>query len=113
MSAADSMPTPATSSSEYTLRTAANRAAAVREITPWAVRILRLPHVEALTGVKKTFIYNAMKEGTFPLPVALGNRSKGWIEGEVLRWIADRAAAPRLIGDAIARQVEDTGRNHG
>lgn len=91
MSAAASMPTPATLHSEYSRRAAEGRAAAVREIAPGAVRIIRLPHVEALCGVKKSYIYDAMARGEFPRPVALG-RARGWLENEVQDWITNRAA---------------------
>ena len=48
------------------------------------VNILRLPQVQARTGLSRTAIYNRMKLGTFPKSIALGNsRAKGWIEPEI------------------------------
>ena len=83
----------ASTSSQYARAAAEARAAAVKEITPGAVRIIRLPHVESLIALRKTAIYEMMKAGDFPRPVVLGPRARGWIEGEVLSWIAARASA--------------------
>ena len=55
-------------------------------------RILRLPAVEAAAGFKKSKLYAMVKEGQFPQPVRLGNRSVGWLADEVQAWIAARAA---------------------
>jgi prophage regulatory protein len=91
MSVSSSLPVPATLS-QYSRRGAEGRAAAVREIAPGAARIIRLHHVESLVGLRKTKIYDLMKAGQFPRPVALSPRARGWIEGEVLSWIEQRAA---------------------
>ncbi len=92
VSVSTSLPVPATLHSEYSRRAAEGRAAAVREIAPGAARIIRLPHVEAMCGVKKSFIYAEMAKGTFPRAVPLG-RARGWLETEVLDWIEQRAAS--------------------
>jgi prophage regulatory protein len=58
-------------------------------------RILRLPEVEAVTGKKRSQIYDDILDGRFPAPVPLGERAVGWIE-EVAAWqdarIAERDA---------------------
>lgn len=82
----------APNTSNYSRTSAEARAAAVKEIAPGAARILRLPHVENLVGLRKTKIYDLMKAGQFPKPVALSPRARGWIEAEVVAWISDRAA---------------------
>lgn len=87
-----SVATPSTLHSDYSRRAAEGRAAAVREIAPGAARIIRLHHVEALTGIRKTKIYDLMKVDQFPKPVPLSPRARGWLENEVQAWIADRAA---------------------
>lgn len=92
MSSSTPMPAPAILHSEYSRRSAAGRAAAVQEIAPGTARIIRLHHVEALCGVKKSFIYAAMAKGNFPRPVALGG-ARGWLENEIQTWIADRVAS--------------------
>jgi len=65
----------------------AARAVAVRTLPPDAPRILRRPEVEALTGLKKTTIYDAMQRGDFPRSIALGDRARGWLASEVTAWI--------------------------
>lgn len=55
-------------------------------------RILRRPAVEGLVGLKRSAIYAAVAEGTFPRPVSLGRHAVGWLEDELQAWIADRIA---------------------
>ena len=58
-------------------------------------RILRRRQVEALTGLKRSTIYERMSAGTFPKPIHLGLRSVGWLADEVEGWIAARIAESR------------------
>ncbi len=58
-------------------------------------RILRLPEVEAVTGRKRSAIYESVAEGTFPAPVPLGPRAVGWLEDEVADW-QEQCIAARL-----------------
>jgi len=58
-------------------------------------RILRRRQVEALTGLKRSTIYEHMSVGTFPKPIRLGLRSVGWLAHEVEGWIAARIADSR------------------
>jgi prophage regulatory protein len=54
-------------------------------------RLLRLPEVEIRTGLKKTAIYRAMKDGKFPRNVRLlGNRSVAWPESRISAFIESR-----------------------
>jgi len=55
--------------------------------------LLRMPQVEAATGLKKTALYQRMKDGTFPEPVRLGPRSVAWPKALVQRWIDERPQA--------------------
>lgn len=55
-----------------------------------AERILRRPDVEARTGLSRSTIYQWMKEGTFPQPVALGARLVGWRESDIEAWLQAR-----------------------
>ena len=56
-------------------------------------RFLRLPEVLEMTGMGKTFIYDRMKEGTFPKQIHLGARTIVWNEREVVQWMEDRMAS--------------------
>ncbi len=52
--------------------------------------LIRLPDVEAKVGFKKSFIFEAVKNGTFPKPIRLGHRKTLWVEDEVDAWIQAR-----------------------
>ncbi len=56
-------------------------------------RLLRLPDVEAVTGCKKSTIYNLMRAGKFVQPVRISSRCTAWPESAVLQWVQDRIAA--------------------
>lgn len=60
-----------------------------------ADRLLRLPDVEAITGLRKSAIYQAMKEGRFPPNLKLSTRCAAWSESEIQAWIAAKIRAPR------------------
>lgn len=55
-----------------------------------AERILRRPDVENLTGLSRSTIYDWMKKGEFPKPVALGARLVGWRESDIEAWLQAR-----------------------
>ena len=59
------------------------------------VRVLRLPRVQARTGLSRSTIYVRVANGSFPQPVRLGARAIGWIESEVDAWIREQIAASR------------------
>ncbi len=62
------------------------------------IRIVRLPDVQARTGLSRSTIYVRLADGAFPKPVQLGARAVGWIEAEVDEWIRRQVALSR--GDA-------------
>lgn len=49
-------------------------------------RIIRISEVMAMTGLSRSGIYAAIKEGTFPAQLKLSVRSSGWLESEVIAW---------------------------
>lgn len=53
-------------------------------------RIIRLPEVLGMVGMKKTAVYDKIKDGTFPKPLKLG-RMSGWLESDVQAWIMKQA----------------------
>lgn len=57
---------------------------------------LRLPQVCARTGLSRSTVYARMNEGSFPVPVSLGDRAVGWVENEISAWIANRIEAGRV-----------------
>ena len=66
-----------------------------RELMPkqtTAPRFLRISEVLQMTGMGKTFIYDRMRDGTFPKQIQLGSRTVVWNEQEVTKWMEDRMA---------------------
>jgi prophage regulatory protein len=53
-------------------------------------RLVRLPEVVHITGLKKSAIYKRIKEGDFPIAVQLGAKHVAWKFDEVQEWINKR-----------------------
>ena len=68
------------------------------------IRIVRLPAVQARTGLGRSTIYVRLAEGSFPRPVQLGARAVGWIEEEVDEWIRKQIALSR--GESESRCIQ-------
>ena len=63
--------------------------------------LLRLPDVEARTGLRRSHIYYLSSRGQFPRPLKLGNRASAWVEREVTGWINARIrASGRQLSDS-------------
>lgn len=58
-------------------------------------RILRLPQVCKMTGLRRSFIYELQAERRFPPSIKLGARAVGWLEGEIQAWISTRIELSR------------------
>jgi prophage regulatory protein len=64
-------------------------------------RMLRLPEVEHLTGLKKSTIYRLMRERQFVQCVQITPRCTAWPESQCLQWVQDRiAGAVKASGGA-------------
>ena len=50
-------------------------------------RLIRLPEVMARVGLRRTAIYQRMREGRFPGSRSLGPRCTVWLEAEIDAWI--------------------------
>lgn len=68
------------------------------DVTP--DQILRLDDVLRATGLSEPTIYRFMDAGTFPRPIPLGERAKGWLSREVAAWQRARVAQRDLAGAA-------------
>ena len=62
----------------------------IRPAAPALERILRLPQVAELVGLRRSMIYRLMQEGEFPRPVRLAPRAVGWRMSDLQAWIAAR-----------------------
>ncbi len=50
-------------------------------------RMLRVPAVEARTGLSRVTIWRRVRAGTFPPPVELGVNSIGWPAQSITDWL--------------------------
>jgi prophage regulatory protein len=66
-----------------------------------AIKILRLIGVLDIVGVKKSALYQWIKDGKFPAPVRLGPRAVGWRQADIEEWLASREST-RTTHDEIA-----------
>jgi prophage regulatory protein len=57
-------------------------------------RLLRLPEVQRLTGLRRSAIYEQMQKGAFPKSVKASPRAATWSEVAVQAWISDRLSGP-------------------
>lgn len=59
-------------------------------------KLLRLPAVLEITGLKKSSIYAKVQQGTFPKPVRIALRAVAWRADEVKEWVD---SLPRAMGN--------------
>jgi prophage regulatory protein len=52
----------------------------------------RLPMVIALSGLKRSAIYDQVKRGRFPKPVKLTEHASGWRVRDIQEWLKDPTA---------------------
>jgi prophage regulatory protein len=57
-----------------------------------AIRILRLPEVCQVTGLKRAMIYRLQQRKRFPQSVKITDHAVGWIDAEIQAWLQRRAA---------------------
>ena len=53
-------------------------------------RLLRLPDVSAIVGIRKSTIYILMRANKFPKCVRVTSKTVAWPESAVLAWVNDR-----------------------
>lgn len=53
-------------------------------------RIVREPECRRMTGLARNTRWRMMRRGEFPQSRQLGRFSIGWLESEILAWIASR-----------------------
>lgn len=63
---------------------------AVERVSP--TRLIRLPEVMRRVGLKRSAIYQRMREGRFPKSRSLGPKCAVWVEADIDAWIASIAA---------------------
>jgi prophage regulatory protein len=55
-----------------------------------SIHLLRLPEVRRVTGLGRSMIYQLEAERRFPRRVKISARAVGWVEEEVVAWVAER-----------------------
>ena len=58
-------------------------------------RLIRLPQVEHMTGLKRSAIYQRIARNEFPAPRRVTGRCSAWLESDVTAWILARPVAGR------------------
>jgi prophage regulatory protein len=56
-------------------------------------RLIPLPAVENMTGLRRTVIYELERKGAFPRRRKVTPRASRWLEHEVAAWIESRPTA--------------------
>lgn len=56
-------------------------------------RLIRVGDVQEMVGVGRSTVYRWEAEGTFPRRRRVGPGVVGWLESEVLDWLANRPVA--------------------
>lgn len=54
------------------------------------MKLLRRQTVSDMTGMPRSTIYAAIKQGRFPRPVVLGVRAVAWRSEDIEAWINER-----------------------
>lgn len=75
---------------QHPTASASPHGAAAQPATGQSSRLIRLPAVEGLTGLKRSSIYALMRARSFPGSVRLSTRAVAWREAEVLAWCSQR-----------------------
>ncbi len=63
---------------------------------------LRLKQVRAVTGMSRSWTYEAIRRGEFPAPIPLGARAVAWDSASIAAWQAARIAGK---SDAEIREL--------
>lgn len=53
-------------------------------------QLIKLHRVLAKVAMSKTLVYKKIREGEFPAPLKLTERSVAWLESEIDEWIESR-----------------------
>lgn len=64
-----------------------NTGADITSAHPGYNRLLRLPEVQHLTGLRRSTLYQKIAKGRFPSQIRLGENIVAWREWDVLDWM--------------------------
>lgn len=63
--------------------------------------VLRSEAVTDVTGLARPSVYRRMQEGTFPLPVRLGEKAVAWRASDIIAWLNDLPTAPIKLREGV------------
>ena len=75
-------------------------------------RLLRLPEVQRMTGLRRSAIYEQMRRGIFPRSVKAGARTATWSEAAIQAWIAARIGGGQ-VKSVCSRAADKASRSNG
>lgn len=55
-------------------------------------KVIRLPELEAMTGRKRSSVYEDVANGRMPRQIKIGPRAVGWLRCDIESWLASRIA---------------------
>lgn len=58
-----------------------------------SINILRIDGASRKTGLSKSSIWKGVKAKTFPAPLELGPKARGWRESDIEEWLQSRPVA--------------------
>ena len=58
-------------------------------------RIMRLPEVLGMIGMRRSWLFDEIKAGRFPAGIKLGVRARGWTVESIEAWLEERAEQSR------------------
>jgi prophage regulatory protein len=61
--------------------------------TQLADTVYRLPEVMRRVALSRSSIYAMVAAGSFPAPVPIGTRARGWLSSEISSWLSQRIEA--------------------
>lgn len=56
---------------------------------------LRIKQVKAITGMSRSWLYEAIRRGDFPAPITIGSRAVAWDADSIANWQARRIEQSR------------------
>ena len=68
-----------------------------------SVRFVRLPEVQAMTGLSKTEIYRRIREGSFPVQTKISSAVSVWTTVQIADWQAKMVLAGGHREDQLAQ----------
>ena len=59
-------------------------------------RLIRLPEVLSLVGLRRSAVYARVRTGQFPAPKKITKYAVGWLESDIGTWIDQRSSSRSL-----------------